>query len=182
MIQNKGALQVPEYRIITDFPDYKISNEGTVMRIRTRYGRTCCTFLKLILGSAGYYQVTLRRNGTSKVCYVHRLVLETFIGPCPEGYVARHFPDPTKTNNNLTNLSWASPLRNVLDRKIHNTDNQGLRHGRVKLSESAVKKIRELHTEGDYTQDSLARMFDVSRTVVAKIVNNQTWTHLINAS
>ena len=39
---------------------------------------------------------------------VHRLVLEAFVGPCPEGMCCRHFPDRDPSNNKLENLSWGT--------------------------------------------------------------------------
>jgi hypothetical protein len=47
---------------------------------------------------------------------VHRLVLEAFIGPCPSGHEARHFPDLSPLNNRLDNLSWATPKTNYEDK------------------------------------------------------------------
>jgi hypothetical protein len=41
--------------------------------------------------------------------YVHRLILETFIGPCPRGHHAEHL-DGDSLNNCLTNLRWAPNL------------------------------------------------------------------------
>lgn len=56
-----------------------------------------------------YLRVTLpvaaqRLRGT-KTAAVHNLVLETFVGPKPEGYDADHI-DSTKTNNRLDNLRY----------------------------------------------------------------------------
>jgi len=38
----------------------------------------------------GYLCVTLCREGKTFEFLIHRLVLETFIGPCPEGMECRH--------------------------------------------------------------------------------------------
>ena len=38
----------------------------------------------------GYAYVRLSRNGTSTPRTVHSLVLEAFVGPCPEGMECRH--------------------------------------------------------------------------------------------
>ncbi len=53
---------------------------------------------------------------------VHRLMLETFVGPRPEGYICRHL-DGDPTNNHLSNLCWGTPRENYDDT---------IRHGRLK--------------------------------------------------
>lgn len=45
---------------------------------------------------------------------VHSLVLEAFVGPCPEGMEARHLDD-NPTNNHLSNLVWGSRSENSYD-------------------------------------------------------------------
>ena len=46
--------------------------------------------------------------------YVHRMVLEAFAGPCPEGHECRH-ADDVKHHNYLQNLSWGTRSQNVKD-------------------------------------------------------------------
>lgn len=55
----------------------------------------------------GYMVVSI--NG--KKYKVHRLVLEAFVGPCPEGFECDH-SDRDRHNNALTNLRWCSPTDN----------------------------------------------------------------------
>lgn len=46
--------------------------------------------------------------------YVHRMVLEAFVGPCPDGQECRH-ADDDPPNNKLENLSWGTHADNMLD-------------------------------------------------------------------
>ncbi len=55
----------------------------------------------------GYPTVNLSRSGTKAARRIHRLVLEAFVGPCPEGMVACH-NDGSRTNNDLANLRFDS--------------------------------------------------------------------------
>jgi hypothetical protein len=48
--------------------------------------------------------------------FVHRLVLEAFIGPCPPGMEACHYPDPSRQNNHVGNLRWDTKQENAHDR------------------------------------------------------------------
>lgn len=54
---------------------------------------------------------------------VHRLVLEAFIGPCPDGMVGCH-TDGDPLNNRLDNLRWDTPSNNNRDKRAHGTDHQ----------------------------------------------------------
>ncbi len=71
---------------------------------------------------SGHPQIPLRRHGEKGMAYVHRLVLEAFVGPAPEGMEACH-NDGNPTNNALSNLRWASRAENNLDRVRHGTHN-----------------------------------------------------------
>jgi len=64
----------------------------------------------------GYIRVNL--GGQKKL--VHRFVLETFVGPCPEGMEARHL-DGNPANNRLSNLCWSTHKENVRDQYKHGT-------------------------------------------------------------
>ena len=69
----------------------------------------------------GHLGVHLSRNGEKACKFVHRLVLEAFVGPCPAGMVCRHFPDRNPANNRLENLQWGTPLENEADKLVHGT-------------------------------------------------------------
>lgn len=67
----------------------------------------------------GHLSVSLHGgDGTRKMCRVHRLVLEAFVGPCPPGQQCRHLND-ISDDNRLENLCWGTPTENARD-KIHN--------------------------------------------------------------
>ena len=59
---------------------------------------------------------------------VHSLVLEAFVGPCPQGMEARHLDDDP-TNNRLDNLIWGSRSENSGDAIRNNKHfHSGLTH------------------------------------------------------
>jgi hypothetical protein len=125
----------------------------------------------------GYKAVSLRRYGLQENKTVHRLVLEAFVGPCPEGMQTRHYPDPDKTNNKLSNLSWSTQSRNIRDNVdwgIH-TDNRGEKHGMSRLTEDVVQKI--LAAEGTVT--SLAKIFNIAPGWVSMIKHRKAWGHIV---
>lgn len=66
---------------------------------------------------------------------VHTLILEAFVGQRPDGFQARHFPDPSPSNNDVRNLSWASVSTNQRDRITHGT--------------ARIESWRKIYTEDD---------------------------------
>lgn len=77
-----------------------VSNKG---RVKTQQNRTTRGYK-----CNKYHQVKINQ----KHCYVHRLVLETFEGPCPPGFECDHI-DRNPSNNNLENLRWVSHYENM---------------------------------------------------------------------
>lgn len=128
--------------MIAEFPGYRVSRkDGRVESCWTRRGRHCVPTetwrpLKPIL-RGGYLTVNLARAGKKSACRIHRLVLATFVGPCPEGHVACH-GDGDRSNNDLANLRWDTPQANADDTLRHGTRARGSRCGATKLAEDEV--------------------------------------------
>lgn len=108
---------VPDYEGL-----YEVSDRGRVRsldrivpdslgRDRALKGRV----LTPLKGSKGrHLKVALSDGGKVRQHYIHRLVLEAFVGPCPEGAEACHYDDDP-ANNALENLRWASSSENRQD-------------------------------------------------------------------
>lgn len=67
--------------------------------------------------------LVLAGAGHSLTKKVHRLVLESFVGPCPQEMEALH-RDGNKINCRLDNLHWGSRSQNCVDRVRHGVHNQ----------------------------------------------------------
>lgn len=78
--------------------NYEVSEEG---EIRNKHKK----LLKVDGGKSKYVVVCLSKDGKSRPKLLHRLILETFRGPCPEGMVGCHVDDNNQ-NNWLYNLKW----------------------------------------------------------------------------
>lgn len=63
-------------------------------------------------GRAKHRALLLSRQGKVKTAKVHILVLEAFVGPRPEGQVARHLNDDPD-DNRLANLAWGTQEENM---------------------------------------------------------------------
>ena len=104
---------------------------------------------------------------------VHRMVLETFVGACPEGMQGALF-DGDRSNPELSNLRWASRSENERDKRRHGRDNRGERHGMAKLTPGKVRAIRR--SAGRVTD--VARRFGISAPTVCDIRSGRSWAHL----
>ncbi len=174
-----------EYRDIPGFPGYRIGSDGSVWSIRTRRGEWAKTWRRLKLSSRrGSSYVTacfrsgLRGHGLkSNVRYVHRLVLEAFRGPCPDGMEARHL-NGARTDNRLENLCWGTREENIADKKAHGTMLRGERHPNSKFTDDDIRAMRRMYDEG-ILQKTIARDFNTDQSTVGGIVRRDRWKHVV---
>ena len=82
--------------------------------------------LKLGKHKFGYLKVELHKNGKISHTNIHRLVLEAFEGPCPDGMEACH-NDGNPTNNTIENLRWGTRSENRRDAVKHGTQSETAR-------------------------------------------------------
>lgn len=93
-------------------PRYDVSDDGQVRSRVTGTPRV----LKPFADSSGHLQVRLYRpQGGHVNALVHRLVLEAFRGPCPDGIEVRHLDDNPERNV-LSNLAYGTRSENQVDR------------------------------------------------------------------
>lgn len=103
---------------------YSISDEGRVRsearHVVGRHGTRRCPerILKAQAVKSGHLIADLGKQ--RRAARVHRLVLEAFVGPCPEGMEACH-NDGNPANNRLENLRWDTRRNNILDAIRHGT-------------------------------------------------------------
>jgi hypothetical protein len=150
---------------------YQVSNCGNVMNEKRNRLLIPCH------SNNGYLIVNLRYESKHKTHYVHRMVAETFI-PNPENHNQINHIDGDKTNNNVSNLEWCTGTHNRLHafRIGLQISLKGEKSGRSKLTESQVKKIKELH--GVLTQKEIAKTFNVTYATIGRIHRNEIWKHL----
>lgn len=126
---------------------------------------------------AGHLWVTIRRNSKAIYPLVHRLVLESFVGSCPDGMEGCHY-DGIPSNNCLENLRWDTHSNNMKDRERNGTfwcpKLRGEKNGNSKLTDDQVIKIRDLYFNGSESMSSLAKTFGVSVASIWNIVNFKT--------
>ena len=128
---------------------YEVSDQGRVFSCPRTTSRGNSTYrvqgkelTPAPLGrSRGHLVVNLCRNGIQRTAYVHRLVLEAFVGPCPPGMEACHAND-ISGDNRLVNLRWDTSSANHFD-----AVNNGRHHW-------ASKTVCDKHGQEYHTQPS----------------------------
>lgn len=155
--------------------EYNTSSQ-TISRI-ILFGNRIWRKLKPKINRCGYYVLDVQINQKRYCKYIHRLMLEAFVGPCPPGMVACH-NDGNKLNNLISNLRWDTPRNNELDKKRHGVDNTGSRNGQTILCENDVRIIRKLVDNG-MTQKEVAKLYNIGTATTSNICNKKSWVHVI---
>lgn len=119
---------VKKRKKIPDFPRYEVTEDGEVFNqngLRLKQEKTRNGYLRVSLSNE---HVKHKRKS------VHRLVAEAFI-PNPDNLPQVDHKNEIKTDNNVSNLRWSTPLEN-------------LNHSRVieKATEAKFVKVRCITT------------------------------------
>lgn len=146
-----------EWRTVPGFEGfYEVSDQGAVRsvdravrgyrgRIQHLTGRRLRPY-----NVGGYLVVELSRDGRARPMRVSRLVLASFVGPCPSGMEACH-NDGDSTCNALENLRWDTHGENLRDKK---------RHGSITNQYSARSACIRGH---EFTKSNLLKSSDARR-------------------
>lgn len=89
---------------------YEVSTTGKIRSLCKRYSEEP-QLLKQGIGSKGYKNVTLCKNGKQTTFNVHKIVATVFI-PNPDLLPCINHKDEDKTNNDVSNLEWCSYYHN----------------------------------------------------------------------
>jgi hypothetical protein len=157
---------------------YQVSNLGRVRRMTVGGTRTDVVGRILIggLGKKGYRHVTISIDGGQKTVKVHKLVAETFIGPCPAGKEVNH-KDGIKLNCALSNLEYKTHKGNVVHAiRMGLRNDVGEDNANSKLTERKVRGIRRLASS--LSRRALARRYGVSLGAVQDIMHRRSWKNL----
>jgi hypothetical protein len=157
---------------------YLISNKG---RVKSMYNHKSHKPDALINGwkdAKGYQRVNLFKNKTRHDNKIHRLVAIAFL-PNPYNKPEVNHKDGNKQNNHLSNLEWSTTKENVEHSfKIGlNSGRKGALNNKAKLKEGDIKSIRDLYAKG-LGYKELAISFNIHKSTMNKIVNNQLWKHI----
>lgn len=155
---------------INGCPGYLAGNDGNIW---STHGKGSDTPYKLrpAMTKGGYLTVGLWINNRIMSFKVHRLILKTFKGDCPNGMEACH-NNGIKVDNRSVNLRW--------DTKEHNQEDS-IRLGKISyigLNTPKVRVIKHLLKSGKVTMVFISKAFDVSYSTILNIKYSRTWKHI----
>ena len=107
MPKERSVLLAP-IKAVVDFPNYSVTQSGRI------WSRKRGQWLSPYLDDGGYQKVRLFNAKGAKLLFLHRIVLLTFVGPCPDGMEGLH-KDNNKLNCCLDNLYWGTRSENLRD-------------------------------------------------------------------
>ena len=157
---------------------YQVSNLGRIKSLK-RLWVNDDRIIKGYPDGNGYHQIDLHVNGRRKVYKVHRLIAMSFV-PNVNNFREINHRNGIKTDNRAENLEWVTRsdnMKHCFATGLHETM-AGERCGRHKLKEKDVIFIRESVGRLEYSQAALARKFNVSRSLISKIILGLCWTYL----
>ena len=153
---------------------YEVSNLGRYRRAKPGFGTSVGKVLKLHANNRGYQYAQPCKDSKKRNLLIHRLVMEAFIGPCPDGIQVNH-KDGDKSNNRLDNLEYMTQSENM----VHGREMGLFRPIRGEercnsiLTEENVHEIRRL--VGKETPKEIAARFGVSRGLIYNVIHGKRW-------
>jgi hypothetical protein len=153
-------------------------NEKLMKRIWKHIDKTdTCWLSNYALNDDGYTIIKIYKN-----YQFHRLMLfysdQTKTAEFADGehWLACH-TCTTKHCVNPSHLYWGTPSENTRDRVRDGTDNRGVKHSNVKLSEQQILEIRSKYIKKSNSM-LLASEYGVNKSAIQKIISGKTWSHL----
>ena len=168
------------WAIVSDFPDYEVSDAGTIRRRTQARGTVIGQIIKWhTCTSTGYPDVRLRKGGHSYSVAVHRIVARAFLGERPEGAQIRHL-DGNKLNAAARNLAYGSAVDNAQDKIAHGRSFfSGATNPKAKVTAERAVEIRMRKANGDRAKD-LAVEYGLCESTVYRIASGAYWREASN--
>lgn len=163
------------YKDIEGFPGYRVGDDGSVWScwrgpsLSAQWKRLKPGIHQKRSVKRPYFYLHLWRGGKRYTRLIHRIVLESFIGPRPNGFECRHL-DGNPSNNALENICWGTHEENC-------NDTRRLNRYAVKLNADQAKAIRVRRNAGECRRQ-LAKEFGTSPQNVHSIARGHSWKHL----
>lgn len=161
-----------EWRTVPGWERYYVSNEGGVFDAINR------TMLQI----GDYQRVVLYKSRVRSGRKVSpgRLVLEAFVGPCPEGMECCHWDD-NRLNNHISNVRWGTRGDNITDAYRNGRgDKSGEKNGCAVMTEANVLEAIELRKTDvkAWPYYRLGERYGVSAQAVFAAVKGKKWKKL----
>lgn len=161
-----------ECRELAEFPGYRIGNDGSVWsnkRIGKSRKGVKWRRLRGFAHADGYLQYQLTTGEGKRVTRSgHRLVMEAFVGPCPERQECCHGPNCEPGSERLANLRWGTRKENAIGQGLHGQPRR--------FSSREVWEIRNRLAQGEGVEE-LAVEYRASAKTLQEIKYNTRYPY-----
>ena len=160
---------------IEGYEDYFVSDDGKVYSSKHKKIRE----IKQRINKKGRPYVNLSKNGKVKSFETHRIVAKHFLPNFSLDLEVNHI-NGVKTDNNVSNLEMVTRKQNIQHafKNGLKENPKGEEHWDAKLTEEQVIEIRNKYVPKIYTQEMLAKEYNVSRSTIKFILNGTIWKHI----
>lgn len=152
------------------FDRYKVGFEEKIEKSPNCWIWTGC------VDNNGYGVYGRREKGKQRI--THRVAYELYKGKIPDGMVVRHLCH-NKLCVNPDHLELGTYQDNMDDMVKADRQAKGQNQGAAKLTDSDVRKIRQLYKEGMPSRP-IAKMFNMDKSTILDIVNRKYWKHVLD--
>lgn len=158
---------------------YEVSNLGNIRSLVRKgianYGERFYggKNVKPFIATSGYLSVNLTKKNYRKQYLLHRIVLEAFVGKCPEGMEGCH-NNGNRLDSRLENLRWDTRSNNALDKRNHLTWQAGQNNGNAKLTNEQAKEIKQ----SKLSANKLTKIYNVSQTTILRIKRGESYINV----
>lgn len=160
---------------------YEVSNRGNVRSLMYAKGSKVLPREEPKLMTKhyqrGYPRVYLSKLNITMAYFVHRLVLEAFVGPAPKGKTDGAHLDGDPSNCNLTNLIWATRSENCKHKELHGTAQKGEKNPLARFTDEDILTMRQLRRQG-WKLKEIGAKYNLAEGRVSVIVRGLAWPHL----
>jgi hypothetical protein len=125
------------------------------------------------VGLVGYRTVNFSINNKSNTFYIHRLLLQAFVGNPEKGQEVLH-KNGNRLDNSLENLRWGTRSENVQDAILHGTANIGTKSSFAKLTKSCLGWIKDMNEMG-FKASEIAPHFNVTYNTINRVLTGKTF-------
>lgn len=115
-------------------------------------------------------------NARGRTYQVHRLVARAWLSGDGEGFDVAH-ENNDRHDNRPANLRWATRMENIADQVAHGTRLRGERQNGARLTETDVRAMRAMRSEGA-SWSKIGKAFKVATMTAKNAVVGATWKHV----
>lgn len=155
---------------------YDVSDTGRVRRAEGGRGAREGRILAIEHNGKGYSRVKLCDGGHEQYYFVHVLVAEAFIGPCPPGCEVSH-KNNVRDDNRVDNLEYLTHAENIRKARDDRNMTRGESHPKAVLDSDTVRRIRAMAATGQ-SGGSIARELGLQSGTVRAVITGKSWGHV----